>query len=320
MEEDSEFRNWDELIPDALGLIFKNLTLEETLTVIPRVCKSWGRVVAGPYCWQEINIVQWSKFRSPQIVDRMLQMLIARSSGSPSKLCVSGALDDQSLLFIADHAKSLQTLKLPRCAVSDLIVEQVATKLSTITSLDLSYCKTIGAPALDAIGKHCKHLTKLQRCMYGWELDKDSQDKEGFAIAATMPKLKHLDLRFMRISTEPVLQILLNCPELHLLNVLGCYSVKIDEKFVKKFPGLNVVGPGSGNESWDDCSTFSVSSSYLDWDLMGCVINNDDFEVEYDYFDEDAAWEDDQSMADVEFSFYDGFYLDNAGFDWPPTP
>lgn len=217
-------------------------------------------------------------------------------------------------------AKSLQTLKLPRSAVSDLIVEQVAAKLSTITSLDLSYCKTIGAPALEAIGKHCKHLTKLQRCMYGWELDKDSQDKEGFAIAATMPKLKHLELRFMRISTEPVLQILLNCPELHLLNVLGCYSVKIDEKFVKKFPGLNVVGPGSGNEGWDDCSTFSVSSSYLDWDLMGCVINNDDFEVEYDYFDEDEAWEDDQSMADVEFSFYDGFYLDNAGFDWPPTP
>ncbi|KAM5577190.1 F-box protein FBW2 [Rosa sericea] len=320
MEEDNEFRNWDELIPDALGLIFKNLTLEETLTVIPRVCKSWGRVVAGPYCWQEINIVQWSKFRSSQIVDRMLQMLIARSSGSPRKLCVSGALDDQSLSFIADHAKSLRTLKLPRSAVSDLIVEQVAAKLSTITSLDLSYCKTIGAPALEAIGKHCKHLTKLQRCMYGWELDKDSQDKEGFAIAATMPKLKHLELRFMRIGTEPVLQILLNCPELRLLNVLGCYSVKIDEKFVKKFPGLNVVGPGSGNEGWDDCSTFSVSSSYLDWDLMGCVINNDDYEVDYDYFDEDEAWEDDQSMEDVEFSFYDGFYLDNAGFDWPPTP
>lgn len=103
MEEDCEFRNWDELIPDALGLIFKNLTLEETLTVIPRVCKSWGRAVAGPYCWQEIDIVQWSKFRSPQTVDRMLKMLITRSSGSLRKLCVSGLPDDQSLLFIVDQ-------------------------------------------------------------------------------------------------------------------------------------------------------------------------------------------------------------------------
>ncbi|KAL6227732.1 hypothetical protein ACLB2K_001689 [Fragaria x ananassa] len=318
MEVDYEFRNWEELIPDALGLIFKNLTLDETLTVIPRVCKFWGRVVAGPYCWQEINIVEWSKCQSPQTIGRMLRMLVTRSSGLPRKLCVSGALNDQSFSFIADHAKSLRTLKLPRIAVSDLIVEQVAAKLSTITSLDLSYCKTVGAPALEAIGKHCIHLTKLRRCMYGWELDKDPQDKEGFAIAATMPKLKHLELRFMRISTEPVLQILLSCPELHLLNVVGCYSVKIDEKFVKNFSGLNVVGPeGSG---WDDCSTFSVSSSYLDWDLMGVIHN----EVEYDDFEEDMldeAWEDGLGMEDGEaFGFYDSFCRDNAGFDWPPSP
>lgn len=225
--------------------------------------------------------------------------------------------------FLSASATSLRTLKLPRSAISDLIVEQVAAKLSTITSLDLSYCKTIGFPALDAIGKHCKHLTKLQRCMYGWELDKNSQDEEAFAIAATMPKLKHLEIRFMRISTEPVLQILLNCRDLQILNVQGCYSVKLDEKFVKKFSGLKVVGPGSGNEGWDDCSTYSISSSYLDWDLMGCLINNDDYEVDYDDFVEemfDEAWEDGQSMGDVEFSFYDGFYLENAGFDWPPSP
>ncbi|RWW16858.1 hypothetical protein GW17_00019236 [Ensete ventricosum] len=32
----SEFRAWEELIPDALGLIFSNLSLQEILTVVPR--------------------------------------------------------------------------------------------------------------------------------------------------------------------------------------------------------------------------------------------------------------------------------------------
>ena len=46
-EDGKEYRCWEELLPDALGLIFRNLPLQEVLTVVPRVCKSWGRVVAG---------------------------------------------------------------------------------------------------------------------------------------------------------------------------------------------------------------------------------------------------------------------------------
>ncbi|XP_021824045.1 F-box protein FBW2-like [Prunus avium] len=316
MGEEIEFRRWDELIPDALGLIFRNLPLQETLTVIPRVCKSWGRAVAGPYCWQEVDIMEWSKFRTPETITRMLQMLVLRSSGSLRKLCVAGLPNDQCFSFIADHANSLRTLQLPRSEISDLIVEQVAARLSTITFLNVSYCKTIGGPALEAIGKHCKHLRKLQRCMHGWELlDRVSQDDEALAIAATMPKLKHLEILYLRISTEAVCQILLKCPELQLLDVRGCYSVKLDERFAKKFSGLKVIGPGSDNEGWDECSNNSVSSGYLAWDFVASVMDDD--------FDEemlDEAWEDDQSMEDVEMRFYDGFYLDNGGFDWPLSP
>lgn len=47
MEDGDEYGHWDELIPDALGLIFSNLFLQEILTVVPRVCKSWNRAVSG---------------------------------------------------------------------------------------------------------------------------------------------------------------------------------------------------------------------------------------------------------------------------------
>lgn len=103
MDEVCDFPKWDELIPDALGLIFKNLSLVELLTVVPRVCKSWGRAVSGPYCWQEIDIVEWSRNGKPEIVERMLQLLVSRSCGSLRKLGVSGLASDQSIFFIVNQ-------------------------------------------------------------------------------------------------------------------------------------------------------------------------------------------------------------------------
>lgn len=103
MEEACDYPKWDELIPDALGLIFKKLSLVELLTVVPRVCKSWGKAVSGPYCWQEIDLVEWSRTHDPEQVDRMIQLLVSRSCGSLRKLSVSGVSSDQSISFIVNQ-------------------------------------------------------------------------------------------------------------------------------------------------------------------------------------------------------------------------
>ncbi|MCL7023964.1 hypothetical protein MKW94_014554 [Papaver nudicaule] len=101
--EGGELRGWDELLPDALGLIFKKLSLQDILTVIPRVCKSWGSVVAGPYCWQEINIEDWSRLQSQDKINRMVEMLVTRSCGSVRKLGVTGLSSERMLSFIANQ-------------------------------------------------------------------------------------------------------------------------------------------------------------------------------------------------------------------------
>ncbi|KAJ1431895.1 Leucine-rich repeat domain superfamily [Sesbania bispinosa] len=85
------------------GVIFNNLSLQERLTVIPRVCKSWAKAVNGPYCWQEIDIEEWSSRSEPRHLDRMLEMLITRSSGSLRKLCVSGLQTERIFTFIAEN-------------------------------------------------------------------------------------------------------------------------------------------------------------------------------------------------------------------------
>ncbi|KAG6705468.1 hypothetical protein I3843_07G175000 [Carya illinoinensis] len=323
MEEGSNYRRWDELIPDALGLIFSNLCLQETLTVIPRVCKSWRKVVVGPYCWQEIDIEEWSNRCQSDHLDQMLQMLITRSCGSLRKLCVSGLHSEMIFTFIAENAGSLQTLRLPRSEMSDPIVEKIAGKLSTISFLDVSYCGKIGARALEAIGKNCKMLVGLCRNLHPLDTaGKPMQDDEAYAIASTMPKLKHLEMAYHLISTRSVVEILSRCPELEFLDLRGCWDVKLDDKFLKeKLPKLKVLGPlvvdyYERNE-WDDCSDSSDTFEYLAWEFVAGDMG--DFDEDDDDSSYYGMWDDEGRLEELELRFYEG--IDYAGlYGWPPSP
>lgn len=321
MEDGSEYRCWDELIPDALGLIFRKLSLQEILTVVPRVCKSWGRAVSGPYCWQEIDIEEWSQKHKPSHLDRMLRILITRSCGSLRELTATGIPND-ILPFIAEHAGSLKALRMPRSEISDSIVEQVAGRLSTITFLDVSYCTKISVPALEAIGKHCKLLLGLCRNMeLSTQADKLQHEDEALAIAATMPKLKHLEMAYhLLISTESVLKILSSCPDLEFMNLTGCWDVKLDSNFLKeKFPKVKVLGPHlleyyDMNDWGDYCSEYSDASEYFAWEIFSGDMEDYDDD---DSFDE--MWDDDDQRLDFDLRFYEG--IEEAGlYGWPPSP
>ncbi|KAF8106321.1 hypothetical protein N665_0144s0032 [Sinapis alba] len=316
-EEDGEFRHWDELIPDALGLIFSHLPLQEILTVVPRVCKAWNRAVTGPYCWQEIDIELWSnRCHQSDHLDRMLQMLILRSSGSLRKLSVTGLQNDSIFSFIAQHAGSLKTLKVPRSGLSNSGVVNVAEKLSSLTFLDLSYCCKVGPEAIQAIGKHCKSLIEFCRNMHPLDVASvDSHDDEAYAIASTMPKLKRLEIAYHRVSTEGVLKILSSCVFLEFLELRGCWDVQLDNKFFKeKFPDMKVLGPRVIGfydmiNDWEDCCSdyFSDGSDYLAWEFL------EDGEMGEFYED------------DFEHGWDDNFYEDSVNIDmephiWPPSP
>ncbi|XP_021605006.1 F-box protein FBW2 isoform X2 [Manihot esculenta] len=322
MADGSEYRCWDELIPDALGLIFRNLSLQETLTVVPRVCKSWSRAVSGPYCWQEIDIEEWSKRRQPHHLDRMLRLLITRSCGSLRKLSVTGIPNDAIFSFLVEHAGSLQTLRMPRSEISDSIVEQIAGRLSMITFLDVSYCNKIGARALEAIGKRCKLLLVLCRNMeLSSSADQLPLDDEAHAIATTMPKLKHLEIAYhLLISTESVLKILSSCPELEFMNLTGCWDVKLDGNFLKeKFPKVRILGPHlleyyDMNDWGDYCSEYSDASEYFAWEIFSGDMGDYDDD---DSFDE--MWDDEERLEELELRFYEG--IEDAGlYGWPPSP
>ncbi|GMN33846.1 hypothetical protein TIFTF001_004368 [Ficus carica] len=174
-EEDCEFRRRDELAPEALELIFRKLSLDDKLLAILTVCKSWGRVVTKPYCWQEIEKVgRLIRYFHPKILHKLLQMLLTRCSG---------------------------------------------------------------------IREALKESMRLDRSIDPLNFRQGSQDDEALAEAATMPKLKHLEISYLRLRTKSVLKILSSCSELEFLDIQECWKVNLEQVLVKKLPSLKVLGP-----------------------------------------------------------------------------
>ncbi|KAL5582596.1 hypothetical protein UlMin_015038 [Ulmus minor] len=214
MEE--EVRPWDNLLPEILEQIFGRCSLQDKFCVIPSVCKSWKRVLTGPSCWQEIDILKWSTDVDNGDRICMLYFLLMRNSGLLKTLSICC------------------TLKMPMSFLSDSIVIENASKLSNLRFLDVSYCSSIGAPALEAIGKHCKHLTGLRRTCE--KIRGKYFDEEAFAIAATMPNLKRLEIpKLVYLTATPVLTILSCCTHLEFLDVIESYYVGPEKNCRFKF-------------------------------------------------------------------------------------
>ncbi|CAI9116261.1 OLC1v1017358C1 [Oldenlandia corymbosa var. corymbosa] len=239
-------RAWEQLHPDVLGVIFEELSMEEKFNVIPLVCKPWGKAVKEePSCWKDIDISDWSYGKEPEKVDKMLRLLITRSSGSPQKLCVSNVQLESSFHFIAEHAQSLLALKLPKSKMNDSLMKTIAGKFSNLTELDLSYCNKIGAATLEAIGKNCKSLETFRRNLHPPHVTgKLLHNEEAHAIAATMPKLKSLEIVFNLLDSNGVLEIIGGCCDLELLDIRGCRGVELGVNYLReKFPRVHVLGP-----------------------------------------------------------------------------
>lgn len=194
--------------------------------------------------------------------------------------------------------------------MNDYEVEQITGRLSMISTLDMSYCVKIGADALEIIGKNCKVLEVFCRNMHPLDTSgKPSDDVEAFAIASTMPNLKRLEMTYHRISNDGVHQILSFCPKLEYLDIRGCWSVKLDNMFMKQnFPKLKILGPQVLDYyDRDECSDISDSSDLSEMD--------DESDDSYD-----GIWDDERSVDELEFSVYEGNEFEDAGMYWPPSP
>ncbi|KAK4285465.1 hypothetical protein QN277_002159 [Acacia crassicarpa] len=240
---------------DILALISSKLPIRARVLMIPLVCKSWAQVLTRRDCWKEIDLFPWidsndRRLRHTNLADKrekMVRMLVPRSSGLLHTLCVYGLESLSIFSLIAENGTRLRTLRIPESDITDPMVQQIAARFSMLTVLDVSKCMFLDAPGLALIGNNCRMLEELHRRMYLHFLDEvpPVYDDEATAIASTMPNLKFLDIGGHSINTEGVHMILGACSKLKRLCMWRCFNVQAQNLGLAKnrFPKLTVWGP-----------------------------------------------------------------------------
>ncbi|KAI5057255.1 hypothetical protein GOP47_0027844 [Adiantum capillus-veneris] len=265
---------WADMLPDALAKIFSRLSLEDMLTNIPRVCRTWRRASQDAVCWQKIDLDEWSHGRKPETLERMLAFLMNRSRGCLQEICAPKLNNDNMLRIIAWSGSPLRVLRIPQSIVTEDCMCQLAPHFALVTYLDVSGCIFTKA-SVESFGKHCRFITRLNLNMYPQSSNLAVCDDMAFAIAQYMPQLKHLEMAYGMLSNAGLKAVLEKCTSLEHLDLRGCWQLNIEESFVKEArKRFKVFHPPvvendiyNTDDSDFDASDFYDDSDYYDEDM-----------------------------------------------------
>ncbi|KAF4363362.1 hypothetical protein G4B88_002109 [Cannabis sativa] len=75
--EEHDYPRWSDLLPEALALIFTKLPFRDKHSpTFSLVCKPWRKVVASPYCWQDIDFTTIFNDDLLFVDDYMINMVV----------------------------------------------------------------------------------------------------------------------------------------------------------------------------------------------------------------------------------------------------
>ncbi|KAH9320895.1 hypothetical protein KI387_015534 [Taxus chinensis] len=256
IEKGNEFvteANWSDLTEEALIDIFSRLDLEERWNS-SFVCKSWFRASHNPFFWQVVDFEKYfARGRDTALlwttefqkrIDKMVKVAVDCSGENLRELHVRHC-SDESLAYLAQRCPNVQRLSIKACQnVTDMSVCRIASGCPKIEELDISYCHNISCASLEKIGANCKYLTTIKRNMLN-SLDPSehrgvvpteyvrmaplSGDEEAAVFVKSVPNLKHLEMKFSKLSPKGLKALVDGCPNLEHLDLFGCSNLRSRE-------------------------------------------------------------------------------------------
>ncbi|CAL0306541.1 unnamed protein product [Lupinus luteus] len=234
--QNPETRNWLDLPPDVTSTILLKLGSIEILNNAQRVCTQWRTISNDPAMWH--TIVMRNAYDPYEMqfdsLDKMCRHAIDRSRGNLVDITLEHFCSDDLLNYIADSTNHLNRMRLLSCNdISEEGMIKVAKKLPLLEELDITI-SNLSVDALEVIGHCCPLLKSLkfntQVCIH----QQYASDDEAFAIAQTMPNLRHLQLFGNMLTNDGVLANLDGCPHLESLDVRQCFNVCMDGSLAKR--------------------------------------------------------------------------------------
>ncbi|KAF5192633.1 F-box protein skip1 [Thalictrum thalictroides] len=281
-EEIVEFRgnsDWAELTHECLINILSRLSLEDRWKGGSMfVCKSWFDASKDPCLFSSVFDLEslfesgaelplwWSPSFETKI-DSMLRSVVDWV-GESLKVIRVRHCSDQALAFLAERCPNLEVLSIKSCPnVKVTSIAKIASGCPMLSDLDISYCYEVSHESLELIGRKCPNLKTLRRNLMNW-LDPSQHvgvpneylnacpqngNEEAAAISKFMPQLKHLELRFSKLSTRGLVMLSEGCVNLEYLDLFGCANLTSRDmetaftnlKYLKKLVKPNFYIPRS---------------------------------------------------------------------------
>ncbi|KAL6842221.1 hypothetical protein ACP4OV_027869 [Aristida adscensionis] len=252
-EAPEDGRDWSELTAVCLAEAFSRLALEDLWPGAMACCRSWrdaARSRPGLFAALDLEpgfgdsagaeAAAWWTPAFQRRVDAMLRSAAALAAGELREVRVRHCSDD-ALAFAAERSQKLTILSIKTSpSVTDRSMFIVAASCPMLTELDISNCYEVSYKSLEVIGQSCQNLRILKRNIFNWvdpsehvgivpedylrECPQDG-DREAIAISKSMPKLKHLELRFSKLTAVGLNMIPGGCKELEVLDLFGCVNL-----------------------------------------------------------------------------------------------
>lgn len=201
------------------------------------VCKTWRSLSLDPAMWRVIDMRldhEAHLFASPHCLEKTCRLAIDRSQGQLVDVSIEFFATDDLLNYIAQRSGYLRRLRLVLCY--DLSSEGLSKAIRNFPLLEelQHYYVRITKEAIEAIGRSCLLLESFRLNHQGSRRPQIEYDKEAFAIAESMPTLRHLQLFGNKMTNEGLKAILDGCPHLKSLDIRQWFNVSFAGSLERK--------------------------------------------------------------------------------------
>ncbi|XP_057433851.1 putative F-box/LRR-repeat protein 23 isoform X1 [Lotus japonicus] len=283
--------NWLELPREVTAKILHKVGPFEIFTTASLVCHLWWKICMDPLMWRPIDLTTHPRYAQSKL-EKFCIHAIERSCSQLEDISIEDIATDEVLKHIADSGSHLRRMRLMKCwTVSDKQLSEVVKKLPLLEEFEISF-GDLSKDTLELMGKCCPHLQVLKFNMQ--EIKGYECDDEAFAIAKTMPRLRHLQLLGNRLTNEGLLAILDGCPHLESLDLRVCSNVDLSgslrERCLKQIKDLRLP------EDLSEVSIYTEGGNEVE-------STDEDYQIYLrDYVDID--WANERESTDEDYQIY----------------
>ncbi|GAU50713.1 hypothetical protein TSUD_123650 [Trifolium subterraneum] len=221
--------NWLELPTDLTKNILQRLDTVDLVTTARFVCTQWWKICKDPLMWRTIHMINIDlsdprfSFRLCSF-EKICRCAIDLSCGHAEDIAIDyfGRETDDLLKYMARRARRLRRLRIVERSYFDSKkgLNEYVKEFSLLEELEISSDKKITEEFLEDIGGCCPLLKSLNLAnLFDLHVNFVHQL---FAIAKTMPGLRHLTCSRIKFGDDELLAILNGCPLLDSLDLQNC--------------------------------------------------------------------------------------------------